>query len=333
MNKTTSPAKLAIRTFESLLKVANESIAKGFFKSAAGKIPTLERNIATIHKKDPSFDTTEYEQAVSKLKQDVGAGKDGKAAAKIASREKLDNKVSSQKALSEFVSANMVSPELAKRVINAEKNFSGFDNYEEQIVFRTETVDRNINRFRANFADQTNSEYVVDAFESFESEKLFWETSNKILPRNTSISEANQKFQILANEIGSLSELQSQVNVQRGVKLANKKMPAAVIHDSGIEKLFRDAFSAESKNTNWDRTLMKVHITDSNWTVIRKEFTGVIVGRKHFAAIVFKDNATGNCKLYINYHIYQQHNGSGFSNFTTGKSNMASDDFLCENVN
>lgn len=332
-DKTTSPAKLAIKVFESQLKVANASIAKGFYKSAEGKISTLERNIATIHKKDPGFDTTEYEQAVSKLKQDVGAGKDGKAAAKIASREKLDNKVSSQKALSEFVSANMVSPELAERAIHAAKDFAGLDHYEELITVRTKIVDRNLDRFRVIFADQTNSEYVISTFERFQGEKRFWETALQIVPDDQSISVANQKYQQLSNEIGSLSDLQSQVNAQRVTKMANKRMPPAVMSNSAIEKLFMDAFNAESKNTNWDRTLMKIHIIDRDWTVIRKEFTGVLVGRKHFAAVVFKDNTTGNCKLYINYHIYQQHNGSGFSNFATGTSIMASEDFLCENIN
>ena len=248
-------------------------------------------------------------------------------------RDAFDEKLNGQKIMSEFLSSPLITQELADKVIAANKDYRGFENDAEEIQFRTKSVDRNISRLKVNLSEGADYDTMESHFKDLNSKKMFWKTAATILPEDSSVVSASKKYNDFSKTVGSFEEVKTTSKAFQNEKLASKTMPSAVIRDAKIESIFKTAFNNESKSTNWDRTLLKVNITDRGWTIIRNKLTGAILGRKHFAAIVFKDNKKGTCRLYINYHIYQQYNGSGYNSFATGKSNMASDDFLCENIN
>lgn len=333
MNAQNSRAKILINAFDKQIEVANKALEQNRFKTAEGKISSLERSLISIKKKDPSFDISNLEQKLDDLKARCGSNKSETLTARKESRDNFDKKINGQKIMSKFLSASIVTQELADQAIAANKDYRGYSNDVEEIIFRTKTVDRKLSRFKVNFSEGTHNETMESNFEDFNSRKLFWQTAATILPEESLVISASKKYNDFANTIGSLEDVKTQSGAFNNQKLANKKMPAAVINDAKLKSIFKTAFNEESKNTNWDRTLLKINITDRSWTIIKNKYSGAILGRKQFAAIVFKDNKKGECRLYINYHIYQQYNGPGYNAFATGKSNMASDDFLCENIN
>jgi len=235
--------------------------------------------------------------------------------------------------MSKFLSESTVTQELADKVIAANKDYRGYSNDVEEIIFRTKSVDRNLSRLKVNLSEGAHNETIESHFKVLNSKKLFWQTAATILPEDAAIVSASKKYNDFSKTAGSFEDVKSTSKAFQNQKLADKKMPTAVITDTKLESIFKAAFNNESKDTNWDRTLLKINITDRAWTIIKNKYTGAILGRKQFAAIAFKDNKNGECRLYINYHIYQQYNGSGYNDFAIGKSDMASDSFLCENVN
>ncbi len=333
MSAQNSRAKILINAFEKQIKVANKALEKNFFKTAEGKIASLERSLASIKKKDPSYDTSSLEQKLNVLKEKCGVNKTETLTNRKEVRDNFDKKIEGQRVMGEFMSAQIVTQELADKVIAADKSFSSYSTDVSQIVKSTEVVDRNLKRFKVNFSEGSHNETIENQYKDFNSRRLFWQTAATILPEESSVITASQKYNNFSKIIGSIKDVKAKSSTFNKEKLMNKKMPVAAINDAKLKSIFKTAFNNESKDTKYDRTLLKINITDRVWTIIKNKFTGAILGRKHFAAIVFKDNKNGECRLYINYHIYQQYNGSGFNAFATGKSNMASEGFLCENIN
>ena len=333
MNAQNSRAKILVNAFEKQIEVANKALEQNRFKTAEGKIASLERSLVSIKKKDPDFDTSNLEKKLEELRVSCGANKTETLTERKGMRDAFDEKLNGRKIMSKFLSELIITQELANKVIAVNKDYRGYDNDVEEIQFRTKPVDRNLSRLKVNFSEGADNETMENHFKDLNSKKLFWQTAATILPEERSVVEASKKYNDFAETVGSLEDVKKTSKTFQNEKLANKKMPSAVITDAKIERLFKTAFNNESKDTNWDRTLLKINITDRGWTIIKNKFTGAILGRKHFAAIAFKDNKKGECRLYINYHIYQQYNGSGYNDFATGKSDMASDSFLCENIN
>lgn len=333
MSAQNSRAKILVNAFEKQIEVANKALEQNRFKTAEGKVASLERSLVSIKKKDPAFDTSSLESQLSDLKVRCGANKRETLAERRDMKDAIDEKLNGQKIMSEFLSTPQVTQELANKVVVASKDYKGYNNDVEEIQFRTKSVDRNISRLKVNLSEGAHNETMESHYKDLNSKKLFWQTAATILPDDNAIVSASKKYINLSNTVGSLEDVKTISKSFQNQKLADKKMPVAVISDANLERIFKTAFNNESKDTNWDRTLLKVNVTDRAWTIIKNKYTGAILGRKHFAAIAFKDNKKGECRLYINYHIYQQYNGSGYNDFATGKSDMASDSFLCENVN
>lgn len=333
MNAQNSRAKILVNAFEKQIEVANKALEQNRYKTAEGKIASLERSLASIKKKDPEFNTSNLEQKLEDLKTRCGANKTETLAERKEMKNAFDEKLNGQKIMSKFLSEPIITQELADKVIAANKDYRGYGNDVEDIQFRTKSVDRNISRLKVQLSEGAHNETMGSHFNDLNSKKIFWQTAATILPEEPAVVSASKKYNDFAKTVGSFEDAKTTSKAFQNEKLTDKKMPKAVISDVNLESIFKTAFNNESKDTNWDRTLLKVNITDSDWTIIKHKYTGAILGRKHFAAIAFKDNKKGECRLYINYHIYQQYNGSGYNDFATGKSDMASDSFLCENVN
>jgi hypothetical protein len=332
MSAQNSRAKILINAFEKQIEVANKALEKNFYKTAEGKIASLERSLITIKKKDPSFDTSNLEQKLADLREKCGANKTETLATRQESRNNFDKKIEGQKIMGEFMSAQIVTQELVDKVIAADKSFSSYSTDVSQIIKSTEVVDRNLARFKVNFSEGSHNETMENQYKEFNSRKLFWQTAATILPDESSVITASQKYNDFAKSIGSLEDVKSESAAFNKKRIANKRMPSAVIKDANLDHLFTVAFNNESNDTGWKRTILKINQTDRNWRINKHKITGVILGRKRFASIVFKDLKTGTCRI-VDYHIYQQYNGSGFSTHAKGTSDMSTSEFLCENIN
>ena len=104
-------------------------------------------------------------------------------------------------------------------------------------------------------------------------------------------------------------------------------MPAAVVKSEAVEAEFREAFAAEG----WGETIVKIHILSRDWSVLRNNLTGVILGRIQTAAICAKKKS-GECILY-EFTIRQDHTGGGYSGTSRRHSHgVIEAEFLCENA-
>lgn len=87
----------------------------------------------------------------------------------------------------------------------------------------------------------------------------------------------------------------------------------------------KKVFNAEG----WNETIMVINLRDQDWSIVKNEYTGAILGRVQTAAIVAK-NKNGDCVLYI-FTIMQDYNGSGYQTTAFRRSHDATF-MLCENV-
>jgi len=331
MNAQNSRAKILIKAFDKQIEVANKALAQNRYKTAEGKIASLERSLVSIKKKDPEFDTSALEQKLADLKVRCGANKTETLAARQESRNSFDKKIEGQHIMGEFMSAQIVTQELADKVIAADKNYRSFNTDKSQIIKSTEVVDRNLARFKVNFSEGVHDKTMESHFKDFNSRKLFWQTAATILPDESSVIAASQKYNEFGKAIGSLDDIRAKSAAFNKKRIANKRMPKAVVRDAKLEAIFKEAFVNECKASKWDTTPLKINIVDRDWTIVRNKITGVIIGRKRYAAIALKDNKKGECRL-VDFHIYQQYNGSGYNAFAKGTSTVSTE-ILCENIN
>jgi hypothetical protein len=116
--------------------------------------------------------------------------------------------------------------------------------------------------------------------------------------------------------LGSENAFETRWKANSKVFIGKVRMPAARNKDPLVIEEVRNAFN-KSGNT---AEILKIHVTTTQWTVIRNALTSVIEGRTQEAAIATKQSG-GECLLY-NVTIYQQYDGSvytparmyGFSN-------------------
>lgn len=108
-------------------------------------------------------------------------------------------------------------------------------------------------------------------------------------------------------------------------RMAKVKIPVAARKDAATEALFKKAFAAEG----WNETIMVVNLRDHDWSIVKHENTGAILGRAQTAAIAAK-NKNGDCILYI-FTIMQDYTGSGYQSTAYRRSHDVA--FMaCENV-
>lgn len=340
MSAQNSRAKILINAFDKQIEVANKALEQNRFKTAEGKISSLQRSLESIKKKDPSYDISHLEQKLNDLKVRCGENKDETLTKRSNDKEKYYANVDANNIMSDYVRSSYLPREDAEALSKIDVSQLDMDKYRISMVGGTETaIERNgdefqgvIDRHRVKVGNSYPGE-AEKAYERFLDQKRYYDYAVKFFPGELVLEKVQKKFQSLFDELGDIENIKKEA-VANGVKeLGSRKIPEAVTNNPNLKKIITQAFNDESKNTKWDRTILKVNILDKDWTVIRKELTGVLIGRKRFAAIAFKDNKTGKCLMYRSYHIYQQYNGSGYNSFSTGTSNMTSVEVLCKNIN
>lgn len=340
MEAQNSRAKILINAFEKQIEVANKALEQNRFKTAEAKIGSLQRSLESIKKKDPTYDTSQLQKKLEDLKKRCGANKEETLKTRANDKEQYYVKVDANNKMTEYVRSSYLSKENAEELSKIDVSQLKMEVHRKNMVSYTETaLERSgddykgvIDRFRVKVGNSYSGE-AEKAYEDFLNKKRYYDYAVKFFPGEKVLEKVQRKFQSLFDELGGLENVKKTAKENAIKELATVRVPAAAIKDSKIENLFKIAFNNESKDTNWNRTLLKVNITDRSWTIIKNKYTGTILGRKHFAAIAFKDNKKNECRLYISYHIYQQYNGNGYNDFATGKSNMASQGILCENIN
>ena len=340
INAQNSRAKILISSFDKQIGVANDALDQNFFKTAEGKIGSLERSLKSIKKKDPSFDTTSLEKKLDDLKDRCGANKDETLTKRANDKEQYYTNVKAKGKMDDYIRSSYLPREDADALSQIDFSQLDMDKYRIRMIEATRTsIERSgddylgvIDRHRVKVGNSYPGE-AEKAYERFLDQKRYYDYAVKFFPGEPVLEKVQERFQSLFNELGDLENIKRTAKNNGTKELEAVEMPVASLSDTKIENLFKTAFDDESKNRKYDRTLIKINLLNRDWVMVRKEFTGVLLGRRRRAAISYKEIESGRCVMYESYQIYQQHNGSGFSNLTTGSSKMAGTEILCKNIN
>lgn len=129
----------------------------------------------------------------------------------------------------------------------------------------------------------------------------------RLYPGNTKYQNALSAVHAELLAIGEESAFEARWHANGKVFASKVRMPAARSKDATVIEEVRNAFN----NSGNSAEILKIHITTTQWTVIRNALTSVIEGRTQEAAIATRQPG-GECLLY-NVTIYQQHDGAAYT--------------------
>ena len=103
VNAQNSRAKIYVNSFDKQIEVANDALKLNRFKTAEGKISSLERSLVTIKNKDPEYDTSGLEKKLADLKVRCSANKTETLTTRASDKEQYYVNVKANVKLDDYV--------------------------------------------------------------------------------------------------------------------------------------------------------------------------------------------------------------------------------------
>ncbi len=307
-----------------------------------GVIYDAEKKVAAIRKSDPNYDVSSMESEIQKYKSGNSASNE-KAASDLKAAK------SSAGALENFLKW---TPESFKN----SKSDTEFEGLEKKVNEQIEAINNfcktglntndksALNRIEEHWdvsgSDETRlvstknnhekSEGVEHAvYNYYEIKWIFnkWKAFSEVFPESESITQAKQKAEDVLNMLGSAEKVKSHAKGAKAKRIADTKMDPAVVSDAGLEAQIKKALL--SSKFAAERTIIKINIVSSAWTVQKNAVTGVTLSRtKGFSAGLKEKD--GKCVL-LHYVDFKQDYVAG--NFEQGYINLGEIvEILCENI-
>ncbi len=347
---TNSAAKIyykgVLKHFETIKNLKSQSNPKNdgpqnTTKQYLNEVEKAEEKIVLIKKSQPDYDVSALTDELNGYKS---AGNEAKASEHNASKDAHNLSVEMDKifkapTLSDFnggqslaesninaykqLTSNFISNNAKQRVDNAKKidrfrysssfklEMDGFANtiaIMKIAYHKTDVVDGAIGYY-----------YLVTKY------LIYWGTAKNCVPDEKIFSDNYILASDLLKEMGSIEAAKNVAKTNIKARMEKVKVPVAARKDAATETLFKKTFTAEG----WNEKILLVNLRDHDWSIVKHEYTGVILGRAQTAAMVAK-NKNGDCILYI-FTIMQDYNGSGYQSNAYRRSHDATP-MLCENV-
>ncbi len=157
-----------------------------------------------------------------------------------------------------------------------------------------------------------------------------WDAARKLFPNEANYEMMYQKKTAEISKYGSVEDLKKNIEKNNLEAVKNRKLPQPATSDPTMEKIFIETFnknmSAEFKGTAYKAILMQ-----KDWGTIRHEITGIVLGRKRQAAIVYK-GTDGKCYLKTGIIIEQEYVSGSFQNTKIFDARYSGGEMLCENA-
>ena len=331
MGAQNSRAKILVNAFEKQIEVANKALDQNFFKTAEGKIGSLERSLESIKQKDPDFDTSNLEKQLDDLKNRCGANKDETLTTRANQKDQYYNNIKVNEKLDVITRTKSLSEEEASELLALDISTMDMSRYQRVVEeFSEITLSRDLPNIKSLMDETPIVQEVLIHYNRFSDQKRYWQTVSKLIPNSDVIKNTYTQFETVDKELGGEAGVKAKAKAQYGEYLKNKTMPKAVTTDVTASAIIKKAYEDEGRKQGYNRTLIKINLLENDWTILTKKYTGVIVGRKRAAAIAFKDNNTGECSMYRFFEVYQQYNGSGYSG---GEGTSTTQELIpCENI-
>jgi hypothetical protein len=331
MGAQNSRAKILVNAFEKQIEVANKALDQNFFKTAEGKIGSLERSLESIKQKDPDFDTSNLEKQLADLKNRCGANKEETLTTRANEQEQYYNNIKVNEKLDVITRTKSLSEEEASELLALDISTIDMSRYQRVVEeFSEMTLSRDLPNIKSLMDETPIVQEVLIHYNRFSNQKRYWQTVSKLIPNSDVIKSTYTQFETVDKELGGEAGVKAKAKAQYGEYLKNKTMPKAVSTDATAIAIIKNTYEEEGRKQGYNRTLIKINLLENDWTILTKKYSGVIVGRKRAAAIAFKDNNTGECSMYRFFEVYQQYNGSGYS----GEEGTSTTQELihCENI-
>jgi hypothetical protein len=201
---------------------------------------------------------------------------------------------------------------------------SGTSQYENYIRQQSVAATQQIKKAEEQI-NKADSKLGLIAYRELVGIETYWAAAKKVFNNLSEAGEVHNMAAAALQKFGNEEQVALKIKKNYEEKIKNKKMPAAVMVNAGLEAEFKKVFTNSFK----DLTIIKINIIAREWTVIRNGITGVILGRKHSAAIAVKTKE-GNCALYY-FHIGQQYTGSGYG-LSAENARAFDGEIACENI-
>jgi hypothetical protein len=342
--------------FNKLTTEAKALIEKKSFVGAQTKIGQLERELTKIKTATPSFNVTGLEAEVKTLKESLTQSKDKSNSERTAGQNATVNNIKIDKLLDEvfnigaFSFSDLEKAQAENDAYKAQANellglktaltayiadMKKGNNYERFVGKMKMSYDRTFETFVERkeriLAQSTGGEESnwKNAYYEMQAEQIHWDAAQKVFPDEPKFAEAYQKITAIVNKYGGLDKISAQNKVNNTEKIKNQFLPAAIVKDANLEKMFVDAFNKRYA-TEYKGTATKAIILQRDWQTERNTLTGIVTGRIRQAAIVYK-GTDGKCYLVSIMHLYQEYIGSSFQN-TKAVYAQNAQEMLCENV-
>jgi hypothetical protein len=343
-------------SFNKLATEAKSLIEKKSFVGAQTKITQVERELAKIKTATPSFNTAELESAIKSLKESLATAKGKREDEKSANQNATVNAMKIKKLLEEvfdigaFSFGNLETAQAENDAYKAQANeLLGMK--EEVAAYiadmkKSTDYDRFVGKMKISY-DRTFADFIEkkervfsqstggetnnwkNAYYELQAEQIHWDAAKQVFPDEPKFTEAYQKITATVNKYGGLDKIAGQNKVNNAEKIKNQLLPAAIVKDANLEKMFVDAFNKKYA-TEYKGTATKAIMLQSDWQTERNQTTGIVTGRIRQGAIVYK-GSDGKCYLVSIMHLYQEYIGSSFQN-TKAVYAQDGQEMLCENV-
>ncbi|MBK7668408.1 MAG: hypothetical protein IPJ32_14370 [Sphingobacteriaceae bacterium] len=347
---TNSAAKIyykgVLKHFETIKNLKSQSNPKNdgpqsTTKQYLSEVDKAEEKIKLIKKSQPDYDISALTAELNEYKSIGSETKKSEENASIDAaklRHEMDvifkapslndftgGQSSAESALKDYktLCSNFLSNDGKLRVDNAKKidRFSYSSSFSMEMNGFASTA--SILKTGYNKSDTENGAigyyYLVSKY------LVYWETAKSSVPDEKLFSDNYTLAANLLKEMGSVETAKNIAKNNAKARMAKVKIPVAARKDVATETLFKKAFEAEG----WNETIMVVNLREHDWSIVKHENTGVILGRAQTAAIAAK-NKNGDCLLYI-FTIMQDYNGSGYQSNAYRRSHDVTF-MLCENA-
>jgi hypothetical protein len=341
--------------FNKLAAEAKTLIERKSFIGAQTKIGQLEKEVNKIKTATPSFNPTDLEAEIKNLKDNLTAAREKREVEKNANQDGTINAVKIKKLLDDVFNIGAFSfgdletaqaendaykaqvnellamkDRLASYIADMKKG----NDYERFVGKMKISYDRNFSTFTERvqrIMEQSTGagSNWKNVYYEMQAEQIHWEAAQQVFPDEPKFTEAYQKITSLANKYGSLDKIAGQNKVNNAEKIKNQLLPAAIVKDANLEKMFVDAFNKRYA-TEYNGTATKAIMLQTDWQTERNSITGIVTGRIRQGAIVYKGN-DGKCYLVSIVHVYQEYIGNSFQN-TKAVYAQNGQEMLCDNV-
>lgn len=345
-----------IDVLNKLVTEAKVLIEKKSFVGAQTKISQVEKELIKLKTTNSGFNTASLESEIKILKESLTAAKGKREDEKSANQNATVNAIKIKKLLEEvfdigaFSFGNLETAQAENDAYKAQVNEllgmkDGLASYIAEMK-KGNDYDRFVGKMKISY-DRTFADFIEkkeriftqstggetnnwkNAYYELQAEQIHWDAAKQVFPDEPKFAEAYQKITVVVNKYGGLDKIAGQNKINNAEKIKNQLLPAAVVKDANLEKMFVDAFNKRYA-TEYKGTATKAIMLQSDWQTERNQITGIVTGRIRQGAIVYK-STDGKCFLVSIMHLYQEYIGNSFQN-TKAVYAQEGQEMMCENV-